>query len=67
MESGKLEELTAKNEKNRNIRKYTLLMDEYVYFFRKNFDDSIDKYMNDNFVVGIDTANGYISSCRKSI
>ena len=34
------------------------LMDEYVYFFRKNFDDSIDKYMNDNFVVGIDTANG---------
>ena len=58
MESGKLEELTAKNEKIGTSEYRLDLMDEYVYFFRKNFDDSIDKYMNDNFVVGIDTANG---------
>lgn len=58
MESGKLDELTAKNEKIGTSEYRLDLIDEYVYFFRKNFDDSIDKYMNDNFVVGIDTANG---------
>ena len=58
MESGKLEELTAKNEKIGTSEYRLDLIDEYVYFFRKNFDDSIDKYMNNNFVVGIDTANG---------
>ena len=58
MESGKLEELTAKNEKIGTSEYRLDLMDEYVYFFRKNFDDSIDKYINDDFIVGIDTANG---------
>ena len=58
MESGKLEELTAKNEKIGTSEYRLDLMDEYVYFFRKNFDDNIDKYINDDFVVGIDTANG---------
>ncbi|MFQ8661866.1 MAG: phosphoglucosamine mutase [Clostridia bacterium] len=58
MESGKLDELTAKNEKIGTSEYRLDLIDEYVYFFRKNFDDSIDKYINDNFVVGIDTANG---------
>lgn len=58
MESGKLEELTAKNEKI-GVSEYRLdLIDEYVYFFRKNFDDAIDQYNNEDFVVGIDTANG---------
>ena len=58
MESGKLEELTAKNEKIGTSEYRLDLMDEYVYFFRKNFDDNIDKYIKDDFVVGIDTANG---------
>ena len=58
MESGKLEELTAKNEKIGTSEYRLDLMDEYIYFFRKNFDDNIDKYINDNFIVGIDTANG---------
>ncbi len=58
MESGKLEELTAKNEKIGTSEYRLDLMDEYVYFFRKNFDDNIDKYINDDFVVGVDTANG---------
>lgn len=58
MESGKLDELTAKNEKIGTSEYRLDLIDEYVYFFRKNFDDNIDKYINDDFVVGIDTANG---------
>ena len=58
MESGKLDELTAKNEKIGTSEYRLDLMDEYVYFFRKNFDDSIDKYINYDFIVGIDTANG---------
>ncbi|MCF0126700.1 MAG: phosphoglucosamine mutase, partial [Clostridia bacterium] len=58
MESGKLEELTAVNDKI-GVSEYALdLLDEYVYFFRKNFDDTISKYNRDDFVVGIDTANG---------
>ena len=58
MESGKLEELTAKNKKI-GVSEYCLdLVNEYVYFFRKNFDDNLEQYPKDNFVVGLDTANG---------
>lgn len=58
MESGKLNELTAVNEKI-GVSEYSLdLIDEYVYFFRKNFDDEIEKYNKKDFVVGLDTANG---------
>ena len=58
MDSGKLEELTAVNDKI-GVSEYCLdLIDEYVYFFRKNFDDEIAKYNRDDFVVGIDAANG---------
>ena len=65
MESGKLEELTAENEKI-GVSEYCLdLIDEYVYFFRKNFDDDIEKYNRDDFVVGLDTANGATSVLQK--
>lgn len=58
MESGKLEELTAVNDKI-GVSEYCLdLIDEYVYFFRKNFDDDMEKLISDDFVVGLDTANG---------
>ena len=58
MESGKLEELTATNEKI-GVAEYCFdLMNEYIYFFRKHFDDTIEKNLRDDFVVGIDTANG---------
>ena len=58
MDSGKLDTLTAVNDKI-GVSEYALeLEDEYVYFFRKTFDDDIEKYNNPNFVVGIDTANG---------
>ena len=58
MESGKLNELTAVNDKIGVSEYRSDLMDEYVYFFRKNFDDQFEKYNKKDFVVGIDTANG---------
>ena len=58
MESGKLDELTAVGDKI-GTSEYALdLEDEYVYFFRKNFDDEIEQYNNKDFIVGLDTANG---------
>jgi len=58
MESGKLEELTAKNEKIGVSEIREDLIDEYVYFFRKNFDEDIEKNNSEDFKVLIDTANG---------
>ena len=67
MESDKFAELTAKNE-NIGVSEYALdLMDEYVYFFRKNFDDVIDKYNNKDFVVALDTANGATSVVAEKV
>ena len=67
MESGKLDELTAVNDKI-GVSEYCLdLIDEYVYFFRKNFDDNIEKCKNDNFVVGLDTANGATSVVAEKV
>ena len=58
MESGKLEELTAKNEKIGVSEIDTDLINEYRNFIINNFKDDIDKNLKSNFVVGIDTANG---------
>ncbi len=67
MESGKLDELTAVNEKI-GVSEYCLdLIEEYVYFFRKNFDDNIEKNMDENFVVGLDTANGATSVIAEKV
>ena len=67
MESGKLDELTAVNEKI-GVSEYCLdLIEEYVYFFRKNFDDNIEKHMDENFVVGLDTANGATSVIAEKV
>ncbi|MBR0427512.1 MAG: phosphoglucosamine mutase [Clostridia bacterium] len=58
MDSNKLDDLTAVGDKI-GVSEYALdLVNEYVYFFRKNFDDFFEKCHNDEFVVGIDTANG---------
>ena len=58
MDSGKLDELNAINDKI-GVSDYALdLIDEYVYFLRKIFDDDFEKFDKENFVVGIDTANG---------
>ena len=67
MESDKFTELTAKNEKI-GVSEYALdLMDEYVYFFRKNFDDIIDKYNNKDFIVALDTENGATSVVAEKV
>ena len=58
MDSGNLEEHTAANDKI-GTSEYALdLEDEYVYFFRKLFDDVIETNNRTDFIVGIDTANG---------
>lgn len=67
MDSGRLEELTAKSEKI-GVADYRYdLLDEYVYFFRKNFDDNFEKLADDNFIVGIDTANGATSVVAEKV
>ena len=43
------------------------LMNEYIYFFRKHFDDTIEKHLRDDFVVGIDTANGATSVVAEKV
>jgi len=58
MDSGKLDELSAVSEKIGVSEIRTDLLDEYVYFFRKNFEDNIEKYKKPDFKVVIDTANG---------
>lgn len=58
MDSGKIDELTAISSKIGVSEYRTDLLDEYVYFFRKNFDDNIEKLNKEDFIVGIDTANG---------
>jgi len=61
MDSGKIDELTAVNEKIGVSEIRTDLLDEYVYFFRKNFEEELEQFDKDNFVVAVDTANGATS------
>ena len=58
MESGKIEDLTAVRDKIGVYENCEDLIDEYVYFFRKNFDTNMDKINRDGFIIGLDTANG---------
>ena len=69
MDSGKLNELTAINDKI-GVSEYSLdLIEEYVYFFRKTFDDTMESLLKDNkdFIVGIDTANGATYSVAEKV
>ena len=61
MDSGKIDDLTAVNEKIGVSEIKTDLLDEYVYFFRKNFEEELEQFDKQNFVVAIDTANGATS------
>ena len=58
MDSGKLDELTAVNDKIGIAENSEDLLEEYVYFFRKNFEEDLENINKDNFTVAIDTANG---------
>ena len=67
MDSEKLVDLNAVNEKIGTAEYALDLIDEYIYFFRKNFDDDIEKYNRKDFVVGIDTANGATYSVAEKV
>ena len=67
MESGKLDELTAVGDKIGVSEIREDLIDEYVYFFRKNFDEDIEKYNRKDFKVLIDTANGATYKIAKKV
>ena len=58
MDSGKIEELTATNEKIGVAENREDLLEEYIYFFRKNFEEDLENLDKENFIVAIDTANG---------
>ena len=61
MESGKLDELTAINDKIGMAEDRQDLLEEYIYFFRKNFEEDFENLDKENFTVAIDTANGATS------
>ncbi|MCI8383883.1 MAG: phosphoglucosamine mutase [Clostridia bacterium] len=67
MDSGKLEEMTAVNDKI-GISEYSFeLINEYIYFFRKHFDEIIEQNITKDFIVGIDTANGATSVVAEKV
>ena len=67
MDSDKLTDFTAVNDKIGVSEIRTDLLDEYVYFFRKNFEEDFENYEKENFVVAIDTANGATSVVAEKV
>lgn len=67
MESGKLDELTAVGDKIGVSEYKTELMDEYVEFFKELFGNSLEQQKTEDFVVGIDTANGATSVVAQKV
>ena len=58
MDSSKIDELNAVHNKIGISENATELMDEYVFLFRKIFEENIEQYMREDFIVGLDVANG---------
>ena len=58
MDSNRLEELTAKNDKIGVSEYKEEYLEEYINFIEGIFKESITKNNNSNFKVGIDVANG---------
>ncbi len=67
MDSGKLDELNALHDKIGVAEYREDLSEEYVFFFRKIFEENIEKYVNDDFVVGLDVANGATYKIAKQV
>ena len=61
LDSDQLNKLAAPSNKIGTSEVREDLLDEYLYFFRKNFEDNFEKLEKDNFAVAIDTANGATS------
>ena len=58
LDSGKIDELTAHPSKIGVSEYREDLVDEYVYFLRKSFEENIEKHINDDFHIVLDVANG---------
>ena len=67
MDSGKIDELTAVADKIGVSEIRTDLLDEYVYFFRRHFEEELEVLNKDNFKVAIDTANGATSVVAEKV
>ena len=67
MDSGKITELTAINDKIGVSEDRTDLLDEYVYFFRKNFEEELEVLDKENFTIAVDTANGATSVVAEKV
>lgn len=67
MDSGKIYELSAINEKIGVSEIKTDYIENYVEFFKEIFADFISKHNKPDFVVGIDTANGATYEIAKRI
>ena len=67
MDSDKLGTMTAVNDKIGVSEIRTDLLDEYVYFFRKNFEEELENLDKEKFVVAIDTANGATSEVAEKV
>ena len=67
MDSGKLDDFSAVNDQIGVSEIRTDLLDEYVYFFRKNFEEDFENLDTSNFVVAIDTANGATSVVAEKV
>lgn len=58
MDSEKIDDMKAIHNKIGISEDGRDLIDEYIFLFRKIFEDNIQEYMRDDFVVGLDVANG---------
>lgn len=58
IDSKKIEKLMAEREKIGVYENREDLIQEYIYFLRTIFENNIEKNLKENFVVGIDVANG---------
>ena len=58
MDSGRLDELTAHSDKIGVAEDKQDLIEEYIFFFRKIFEENLENLDKENFVVGLDVANG---------
>ena len=67
MDSGKINELTAVNEKIGVSEVREDYIDMYVDFFMDIFKEDMKKLVSDDFVVGIDTANGATSKVADKV
>ena len=67
MDSGKIDELSAVSDKIGVAEDRQDLLEEYVYFFRKNFEEDLENLDKENFVVAIDTANGATSCVAEKV